>query len=123
MRVSWNGKNKLVPSISLKLKNISDESVDSVQVNAIFRRVGEPEGWGEHFVSAIDRDGLPAHEATTGLSVLRSKLGYTGTESRAADAAEHAVRRRQGRNLRQARLTHLGRSSASITIDRQLLTQ
>src|SRR6186713_1681095 len=76
------GKNKLVPSISFKLQNLSDDSVDSVQVNAIFRRVGEPEGWGEHFATAIDRDGLPARQTTPGFVVLRSNLGYTGTESR-----------------------------------------
>ena len=76
------GKNKLVPSISFKLQNLSDGTVDSVQVNAIFRRVGEPEAWGEHFATAIDRDGLPAHQVTPGYVVLRSNLGYTGAESR-----------------------------------------
>jgi hypothetical protein len=76
------GKNKLVPSISFKLENLSDDAVDSVQVNAIFRRVGEPEAWGEHFATAIDRDGLAAHQTTPGYVVLRSNLGYTGTESR-----------------------------------------
>src|SRR4051812_40250651 len=77
-----DGKNKLVPSISLKLENISDQPVESVQVNAIFRRVGETQAWGEHFVTAIDRDGLPAHTTTPGELVLRSNLGYTGAESR-----------------------------------------
>src|SRR5258705_13179237 len=77
----YEGKNKLVPSISLKLQNISPDPVESVQVNAIFRRVGEPEAWGEHFVSAIDRDGLRAGQ-TGGSLVLRSNLGYTGTEAR-----------------------------------------
>src|SRR5436190_1259191 len=75
-----DGKNKLVPSITLKLQNLSDQPVESVQVNAIFRRVGENEAWGEHFVTAIDRDGLPPHQTTPGQLVLRSNLGYTGTE-------------------------------------------
>jgi len=77
-----DGKNKLVPSITLKLQNLSDQPVERVQVNAIFRRVGENEAWGEHFVTAIDRDGLPPHQTTPGQLVLRSNLGYTGTESR-----------------------------------------
>ena len=34
------GKNKLVPSVSLKLRNKSDDPIRSVQVNAIFRRGG-----------------------------------------------------------------------------------
>src|ERR1043165_3961175 len=66
VRTGWydagiqDGKHTLGPSITLKRENVSAESVESVQVNAIFRREGEPEAWGEHFATAIDRDGLPA---------------------------------------------------------------
>jgi hypothetical protein len=74
-------KNKLVPSISLRLQNISQDDIESVQLNAIFRRVGEQEAWGEHYVMAINRDGL-APNAKTNPIVLRSNLGYTGTQSR-----------------------------------------
>ncbi len=74
-------KNKLVPSITLKLENVSPEAIDGVQINAIFRRVGENEMWGEHLVRAIGGDGLGAGKTGANL-VLRSKLGYTGTESR-----------------------------------------
>jgi hypothetical protein len=75
------GKNKLVPSVSLKLRNKSDESIRSVQVNAIFRRVGEQEMWGEYFGWAIPREPLPAG-ATTNALVMRSALGYTGDQPR-----------------------------------------
>jgi hypothetical protein len=75
------GKNKLVPSISLKLRNKSTESVRSIQVNAIFRRVGEAEMWGEHFGWAVQRDGLPAGEVTSQL-VMHSALGYTSDTPR-----------------------------------------
>ena len=75
------GKNKLVPSISLRLHNKSSEPVKSVQVNAIFRRVGETEMWGEHFGWAVQKDELPAG-ATTEPLVLRSQLGYTGEQPR-----------------------------------------
>lgn len=75
------GQNKLVPSISLKLENISKEAIDGVQINAIFRRQGENEMWGEHLVRAIGNEGLDAGR-TGGNLVLRSKLGYTGSESR-----------------------------------------
>ena len=75
------GKNKLVPSVSLKLRNRSDDSIRSVQVNAIFRRVGEQEMWGEYFGWAIPRQPLPAG-ATTDTLVMRSALGYTGEQPR-----------------------------------------
>lgn len=76
-----DGKNKLVPSVSLKLRNKAAEPVRSVQINAIFRRVGEVEMWGEHFGWAVQRDEL-APGAVTGELVLQSALGYTGDQPR-----------------------------------------
>src|ERR671913_43938 len=75
------GKNKLVPSVTLKLRNKSSDSVRSIQINAIFRRVGEMEMWGEHFGWAIPREGLAPGEVSNPL-VLQSQLGYTGEQPR-----------------------------------------
>ncbi|MCC7124438.1 MAG: hypothetical protein IT178_06295 [Acidobacteria bacterium] len=75
------GKNKLVPSVTLKLRNKAGESIRSVQINAIFRRVGETEMWGEHFGWAVQRDGL-APGAITDELVMQSALGYTGDQPR-----------------------------------------
>ena len=76
-----DGKNKLVPSVSLKLRNKSAEPIDGVQINAIFRRVNEQEMWGEHYGWAVQRDQLEPGQATKDL-VLRSALGYTGEQPR-----------------------------------------
>ena len=75
------GQNKIVPSITLKLQNVSDESISRVQVWAVFRRANEDKTWGEHFVVAIGPDGLDPGK-TGGALVLRSMLGYTGPQSR-----------------------------------------
>ncbi len=75
------GQNKLVPSISLRLQNKSSDSIARVQLNAIFHRVGEADGWGEHYVSAVDSNGLAAGSSTNPI-VLRSTLGYTGDQPR-----------------------------------------
>jgi hypothetical protein len=75
------GKNKLVPSVSMRLRNRSDAPVRSIQVNAIFRRVGESEMWGEHFGWAVQREPL-APGASTDELVMRSALGYTGEQPR-----------------------------------------
>src|SRR5687768_17188296 len=72
------GKNKLVPSVSLKLRNKSGEALRSIQINAIFKRVGEPEMWGEYFGWAITREQPLQAGATSGPLVMRSTLGYTG---------------------------------------------
>ncbi len=75
------GKNKLVPSVTMKLRNKSDQPIRSIQINAIFRRVGEQEMWGEYFGWAVPREPLPAGQTTSTL-VMRSTLGYTGEQPR-----------------------------------------
>jgi hypothetical protein len=76
-----DGKNKLVPSITLKLKNVTGEPVSGVQIWGIFKRVAEAENWGDHFVRGIGQEGL-APGARTSDIVLRSTLGYTGDQPR-----------------------------------------
>ena len=76
-----DGKNKLVPAVSLRFKNKSGEAVDSIQVNAIFRRVGETEMWGEHYGWAVAKTPLAPGAETAGL-LMRSGLGYTGEQPR-----------------------------------------
>lgn len=76
------GKNKLVPSVSLKLRNKSGTELKSIQINAIFRRVGENEMWGEYFGWAVPRTEPLAAGASTKTLVMRSTLGYTGTQPR-----------------------------------------
>jgi hypothetical protein len=116
-----NGKNKLVPSISLTLRNKSSQPVRSVQINAIFRRVGEAEMWGEHFGWAVGRDPLQPGQSTPEL-VLRSALGYTGEEPR--------TKMLQNRQFVDAKVEIFLRQGpqvwaklAEFPIERQLLTQ
>jgi hypothetical protein len=75
------GQNKLVPTVSLKLKNVSDRPLPALQVNAVFRRVGEDNEFGSRFVTAAGGDGL-ASSATTDTLVLKSNLGYTSSDPR-----------------------------------------
>ncbi len=113
--------NKLVPSISLKLRNKSGGPVRSIQINAIFKRVNEAEMWGEHYGWAVQRDPLPPGASTREL-VLRSGLGYTGEQPR--------MQMLQNREFVDAKveifLRHGSRVWAKLAefpIDRQLLTQ
>ena len=115
------GKNKLVPSISIRLQNVSQQSISGVQLNAIFHRAGETEVWGEHFVRAIGSEELAAG-ATTNPIVLRSNLGYTGTQSR--------LQMLKNREFVDATVDIFGKHGSrtwakmgSYTIDRQLLTE
>jgi hypothetical protein len=75
-----NGQNKLVPMVSFTLTNLSDQKLAALQVNASFRRANESEKeWGTGFITAVGSKGL-APGATTDPLVLRSQLGYTGSD-------------------------------------------
>lgn len=76
-----NGQNKLVPSITFKLKNNSGETLDVLQANVQFKRVGEETEWSTGYVKVTGTDGL-APGATSTAQVVHSQKGYTGTESR-----------------------------------------
>ena len=76
------GKNKLVPTVSLRLKNTDTESIESVQLFARFSQIGDQEEWGTPpYVRAIGPEGLPPGKSTP-LMVLTSNLGYTGEQPR-----------------------------------------
>jgi hypothetical protein len=74
------GKHKLVPSITFKLDNQASAPLVSLQVNSVFRRVGETDEWGNAYKGVAGSDGLAAG-ATTNALTLQSPLGYTGTEA------------------------------------------
>jgi hypothetical protein len=74
-----NGQNKLVPAATFTLKNLSDQKLPALQLNALFRRVNESEEWGSGFLSVIGSAGL-APGATTAPITIRSQLGYTGSD-------------------------------------------
>ena len=74
-----NGQNKLVPSVAFTLKNVSQRKLVSLQVNAIFRRVTEPDEWGAELVTAAGSAGLPAGQVT-GVLTVKSPRGYTGSD-------------------------------------------
>ena len=105
-----NGQNKLVPSVTFKLKNVSDQKLVTLQVNALFRRVSETEEWGSGFLTVVGSEGLAAGATTaTHHHQIRARL-HRQRSVAAGDAAEHAVRRREGRTVRQV---HGGRSGAA----------
>ena len=78
-----DGKNKLVPSITFKLKNVSDQTLDVLQVNVLFRRVGDPSEWGGGFRKVAGSEGLAPGATSEPSSTSTPSCGYTGTEARA----------------------------------------
>jgi hypothetical protein len=77
-----NGQNKLVPSISFRLKNVSNQPLVALQINAVFRRLNDKDEWGSAFMAVTKSDGLQPG-ATSQPITINSQLGYTGTDPRA----------------------------------------
>ena len=76
---SPGGKNKIVPSITVTLKNTSIETLNALQVNAVFRLVSTNTELSSDFKPASGSGGL-APGATTAKIVPTANLGYTGTD-------------------------------------------
>ena len=100
------GRNKLVPTISFRLANVSAEQIRTLQLNGVFRRCivayegqpepdsevspadpvsgtcpGEVQEWGSSFMRAVGREGLEPGQSTEPFT-MESSLGYTGEQPR-----------------------------------------
>jgi hypothetical protein len=73
-----DGQNKLVPSVTFKFKNVSDQTLDILQANVVFRRVTEDKEWGSSFERITGSEGL-APGATSASHTVKSSLGYTAS--------------------------------------------
>ena len=76
-----DGQNKLVPSISFKVRNVSSQTLKTLQLNALFRHGNDKDEWGSAFLTAAGTAGL-APGATTATLTMRSQQGYKSTEPR-----------------------------------------
>jgi len=74
-----DGKNKIVPSVSLTLKNVSGQTLNAVQANAVFRLASTNAEIGADFRPVSESGGLPAASSTQTIT-LKAALGYTGTD-------------------------------------------
>jgi hypothetical protein len=76
-----NGQNKMVPTITFKVKNVSDQTLGTLQANVLFHRVNEEQEWGSAWVRITGTEGLAPGQTSEPQRVECPK-GYTGTESR-----------------------------------------
>jgi hypothetical protein len=74
-----NGQSRLIPTVSFTLKNVSDQPLGTLQINAVFRHVNEDDDWGNGFMTVVGSEGL-APGATTATLTIKSHLGYTGRD-------------------------------------------
>jgi hypothetical protein len=86
------GSNKIVPTITFKLKNVSDQKLKALHTNVVFREVGKPnEEWGSGFKIVRGSEGLAPGETTEAIT-LRSLNGLTAAQPRADMLVNKAFR-------------------------------
>src|SRR5436190_19416360 len=86
-----NGQNKLVPTITFKFKNNSDQWLKVLQANVLFHRVSDPNvEWGSGFLSVSGSEGL-GPGATTNPLTVKSNLGYTGSDQTRQELLQNKV--------------------------------
>ena len=90
-------KNKLIPSITFRLKKTTDAGIRPLSLNVVFKKrspsgvAGAPgspaeEDWDEAFVQNVPFEGNQ-----TGLLTIRPKAGYTGDPPQSrADILKHS---------------------------------
>jgi hypothetical protein len=71
-----DGQNKLVPTISLKIRNGADRPLSYLQLNAVFRIVDDTEELGSKVIWATQGSDL-SPGASLGPFNLSSDLGYS----------------------------------------------
>ena len=67
------GKNKLVPSVTFRLRKAPDVDLSSLSLNLVFKAEGAAEHFDDVFVQRV-----AFNSNDTDLITVRSKFGYTG---------------------------------------------
>jgi len=73
----WPPRLVLVPAISFRIKNLSDEPLRYINFNAIFRFKDDFENLGDNFMAAIRDNPIPPGE-TSDIILLKSNYGVEG---------------------------------------------
>ena len=114
-----NGKNKLVPSVTFKLKKNADVNLTSISLNLTFIFIDSQEHADDVYVQSV-----PFVGSETAPIVVRSKWGYTG------DPPQTRAQMLQNSQFRDLEVQIFAKQSSSqwvelhrVKIARQLLTE
>lgn len=112
-----DGKNKLVPSVTFKLKKNADVKLSSISLNLTFIFVDTQEHSDDVYVQSVPFEG-----SETAPIVVRNKVGFTGEQPRAEML--------QNSHFRDMEVEIFAKQSSSqwvelqrVKIARQVLTQ
>jgi hypothetical protein len=75
--------------VTVRLKNISDQKLPVLQLNALFRHGSDAEEWGSSFQTVAGSEGLGAGASSAAL-LVKSNNGYTGSDQSRADMLKNS---------------------------------
>src|SRR5512144_771844 len=84
-----DGKNKLVPSVTFRLKNIGTHDLKYVQLNVLFNLLPQNDEWDAMVVEGIGATPLGTGAVSAPITV-RGKVGFTGEQPRAQMLQHHS---------------------------------
>lgn len=73
-----DGKHKIVPAATFALKNGSDQKLELMQVNAVFRQIDDPKEWSSAYVPKAASELTPG--GSTGPITVKGQKGYTSDD-------------------------------------------
>lgn len=120
-----NGKNKIVPSVTFRLKKKPDADLAGVALNVVFRHPASPgtnleEDWDEVFIQRADFKGANETDPLT----VRTEKGYTGDPPQSRlDILQHSqfrdVRARIFAKFSSSQWVEIG----AVEVQRQLIVR
>jgi hypothetical protein len=114
-----NGKNKLVPSVTFKLKKNADVNLSSVSLNIVFMFAGSSDHADDVYVQSVRFEG-----SETKPIVVRTQWGYTGDPPQTrAEMLKHSQFRDMEASIFAKQSSSQWVELQRVPITRQLLTQ
>jgi hypothetical protein len=114
-----DGKNKLVPSVTFRLRNVSDTDLDTAALNIVFKFIDSGQEHDSIFVQRV-----PFENKQTEPITIRSQTGFTG------DPPQSRADMLKNSNFRDIEASIFVRQSSNqwvelhrVRLERQLLTQ
>jgi len=113
------GKNKLVPSVTFKLKKNADVDLSSVSLNVAFMFAGSSEHADDVYVQSVPFEGTATKPV-----VVRTQWGYTGDPPQTrAEMLKHSQFRDMEASIFAKQSSSQWVELQRVPIARQLLTQ
>jgi hypothetical protein len=114
-----DGQNKLVPSVTFRLRNASDRNLPAVSINVVFKFVDNGEDHEEIFKQRV-----PFEDKQTELMTVRSQNGYKGEPPQTrAEMLKNSFFRDMDAVIFVRQASAQWVELHRVRVDRQLLTQ